>query len=427
MAMFELIVAACLILLNGVFALSELSVVSSRKPRLMLMAEQRKAGARAALRLAEEPGRFLSAVQIGITLIGILAGAFSGAALGGKFAVVLEGWGLADNVADVVSYIVVIGSITFFSVVIGELVPKHLALKNAEGFACMVAPAMTLFSRVAGPVVWLLDATTKGILALTGMAAEGENAVTDEEIRTLIAEAESAGVIERAEQTMISGVMRLGDRTARALMTPRTEVEMIDASLPGDELKAALLATTHTRIPVHEGSIDAVIGVARVRDAVAGLFTDPEAGIAEHVRSAPVVPDTMTALSVLETLQKADVPVALVHDEFGHFAGLITPADILDAIAGAFRSDEEDAEPEARQRADGSWLISGAMPADEMAELLYLELPERRGYDTVAGFLLDAFKRLPQTGDTIEMGNWRFEVVDLDGRRIDKVLAERQR
>ncbi len=426
MVMFELIVAACLILLNGVFALSELSVVSARKPRLTLMAEQGKSGARAALRLAEEPGRFLSAVQIGITLIGILAGAVSGAALGGKFAIVLEGWGLSDDVAEVASYVVVIGSITFFSVIIGELVPKHLALKNAEGFACMVAPAMEFFSKVAAPVVWLLDTTTKAILAVTGMSAEGGNALTDEEIRTVIAEAESAGVIETAEQEMISGVMRLGDRTARALMTPRTEVEMIDARLSPEALQTALLATTHTRVPVHEGDIDAITGIARVRDAVAGLLTQPGTGVSGHVRPAPVVPDTMTALAVLDTLQKADVPVILVHDEFGHFEGLITPADVLDAIAGAFRSDEEDEEPEARQRADGSWLISGSMPADEMADLLYLELPARRGYDTVAGFLLDAFKRLPQMGDTVEIGNWRFEVVDLDGRRIDKVLAERK-
>ena len=304
------------------------------------------------------------------------------------------------------------------------ILTDHATTGDGTVAALSVLSSMVRTGKPASELLHVFDRVPQ---LLKNVRYEGGAPLENAQVKQVIAEAESAGVIERAEQTMISGVMRLGDRTARALMTPRTEVEMIDASLPGDELKAALLATTHTRIPVHEGSIDAVIGVARVRDAVAGLFTDPEAGIAEHVRSAPVVPDTMTALSVLETLQKADVPVALVHDEFGHFAGLITPADILDAIAGAFRSDEEDAEPEARQRADGSWLISGAMPADEMAELLYLELPERRGYDTVAGFLLDAFKRLPQTGDTIEMGNWRFEVVDLDGRRIDKVLAERQR
>lgn len=424
--MFELIVAACLILLNGVFALSELSVVSARKPRLAVLAEQGRAGARAALRLAEEPGRFLSAVQIGITLIGILAGAFSGAALGARMSAILMGYGLAENVAEITGYVIVIGLITFLSVIIGELVPKHLALRNAEGFACMVAPAMEMFSRVAAPVIWLLDASTRAILRATGMSSDAGSTMSDEEIRTVIAEAESAGIIEAAEQAMISGVMRLGDRSARALMTPRTEVEAVDAALAADALRAALLATSHTRVPVYEGSVDSVIGVVRVRDVATGLLSKPLSVLAEHVRSAPVVPDTMSALAVLETLQKADVPMVLVHDEFGHFEGVITPADILDAIAGAFRSDEVEGEgPEAHLRADGSWLLAGSMPADEMADLLRLELPARRGYETVAGFLLDAFKRLPDTGEAIDIGPWRFEIVDLDGRRIDKVLAAR--
>jgi putative hemolysin len=425
--MFELIVAACLILLNGVFALSELSIVSARKPRLRLLAEQRKAGAKAALRLADEPGRFLSAVQIGITLIGILAGAFSGAALGARTSAILAGYGLTEQVAGIAGYGIVIGAITFLSVIIGELVPKHLALKDAEGFACMVAPAMELFSRFAAPVIWLLDASTRAILRVTGMGAEAESTLTDEEIRTVIAEAESAGVIDPAEQAMISGVMRLGDRTARALMTPRTEVEALDATLSEDDLREALLSTVHTRLPVYEGEVDAVLGVVRVRDVVTGRLSVPQTPLAVHVKPAPVVPDTMSALTVLETLRKAEVPMVLVHDEFGHFEGVITPADILDAIAGAFRSDEDEgAEPEAHQRADGSWLFSGAMPADEMADLLRLELPDRRGYETVAGFLLDAFKRLPETGEAIDVGNWRFEVVDLDRRRIDKVLAMRK-
>lgn len=426
--MFELIVAAFLILLNGLFALSELSVVSARKPRLTVLAEQGRAGARAALRLADKPGRFLSAVQIGITLIGILAGAFSGAALGARMSTILMGYGLAENVAEIAGYVIVIGAITFLSVIIGELVPKHLALKNAEGFACMVAPAMEMFSRVAAPVIWLLDASTRAILRLTGMGTEAESTLTDEEIRTIIAEAESAGVIEAAEQAMISGVMRLGDRTARALMTPRTEVEAIDATLSAEDMREALPATSHTRVPVYEGSVDSVIGVVRVRDVATGLLSRPALALADHIRAAPVVPDTMSALAVLETLQKADVPMVLVHDEFGHFEGVITPADILDAIAGAFRSDEEEgADPEAHQRADGSWLLAGSMPADEMADLLRLDLPERRGYETVAGFLLDAFKRLPDIGEATQSGAWRFEVIDLDGRRIDKVLATRTR
>lgn len=421
--MIELLIAACLILVNGVFALSELSVVSSRKSRLKLMAAQGRAGAEAALKLAQNPGRFLSTVQIGITLIGILAGAFSGAALGDRVGDFLALQGLPPRTASVAGYAVVIGGITFLAIVVGELVPKNLALKNAEGFACLVAPAMTFLSRAAAPLVLLLDATTRGILFLAGMRGEPQSAITDEEIRAVIAEAEAAGVIAPQEQAMISGVMRLADRTARGLMTPRTEVDMLDARLEGPALAKALLATPHSRIPVHEGDPDAITGMALVRDLMGPLMAGRKLDLRAHVRPAPVVPDTMDALAVLNLLREAEVPVALVHDEFGHFEGLITPADILDAIAGAFRADEEGEEPEAVQRADGSWLISGWMPADEMAALLGIELPGKRGYDTAAGFLLDAFRRIPATGEAVEALGWRFEVVDMDGRRIDKVLA----
>ncbi|WP_157016946.1 hemolysin family protein [Mesorhizobium xinjiangense] len=423
--MLELFIAAGLILLNGVFALSELSVVSSRLPRLKLMAEQHRAGAKAALQLAQDPGRFLSTVQIGITLVAILAGAFSGAALGGRLGLLLAELGLSPRTAGIAGYALVIGAITFFSVVIGELVPKHLALRNPERFACALAPAMLFLSRAAIPVVWLLDTTTKGLLVLLGMGGRGRDAPTDEDIRAMIAEAENAGVIETAEQTMIAGVMRLGDRGVRALMTPRTEVEMLDVGLSEAALRKALIATSHSRIPVYEGDPDAMIGVVIVRDLLKPLLSKRKFDLKKHAVQAPVVPDTVDALSALDALQRANVPVALVHDEFGHFEGLITPADVLDAIAGAFRSDEVGSGSQATQRQDGSWLISGWMPADEMADLIHIRLQRRRSYDTVAGFIIDLLKRIPEVGDTVEAEGWRFEVVDLDGRRIDKVLASR--
>ncbi|QDZ02108.1 HlyC/CorC family transporter [Nitratireductor mangrovi] len=423
--MFELIIAAILIVLNGVFALSELALVSARRPRLQILAAKGKRGAAAAMRLSEHPGRFLSTVQIGITLVGILAGAFSGAALGERMSAYLVEAGIPAGSAGVAGYALVIGAITFLSLLIGELVPKHLALKNAEGFACMMAPAMEMLSKVAAPLVWLLDGCTRAVLFVLGMSAEPESAITDEEIQTLIAEAESAGVIETAEQTMIAGVMRLGDRNVRALMTPRTEVEMLDAAASETALRKALTGSTHSIIPVYEKDADVLLGVVRLRDLVRPLNLKRKFDLKKHVQAAPVIPDTLGALAVLRTLRHADVPMALVHDEFGHFEGVVTPADILDAIAGAFKSDLDDDEPEARQRADGSWLLSGAMPADEMADLLFIELPEKPGYDTVAGFLLDKLKRIPETGEVVEASGWRFEVVDLDGRRIDKVLASR--
>ncbi|MVA99583.1 DUF21 domain-containing protein [Nitratireductor sp. CAU 1489] len=425
--MFELAVAAVLIVLNGVFALSELAVVSARRPRLQLLAARRRRGARAALRLSQDPGKFLSTVQIGITLVGILAGAFSGAALGSRLSVILVEAGFPASSAGLAGYAIVIAAITFFSLLIGELVPKHLALKNAEAFACTMAPAMELLSKVAAPLVWLLDKCTKGVLFVLGMSAEAQNAITDEEIQTLVAEAESAGVIDSAEQAMIAGVMRLGDRNVRALMTPRTEVEMLNAAMSEAALrKAVASAATHSIMPVHEGDADQPLGVVRLRDLVGPIGSKRKFDLKKHTLAAPIIPDTIGALGVLRVLRDADVPMALVHDEFGHFEGVVTPADILDAIAGAFRSDLDSGEPEARQRADGSWLLSGAMPADEMAELLYLELPQKPGYDTVAGFILDGLKRIPEVGEIMEFEGWRFEVVDLDGRRIDKVIASRE-
>jgi putative hemolysin len=421
----ELAIAVLLILLNGLFALSELAIVSARKARLKTMADTGRAGAATALRLAEEPGRFLSTVQIGITLVGVLAGAFSGAALGAMLTQILLDQGMPERAAEPLGYGLVIGSITYLSVVVGELVPKHLALKNAEGIACAVAPLMALISRIAAPVVWLLDASTKLIFRLMGQSTESENAVTEEEIKTIMAEAETAGVIETDERKMIAGVMRLGDRAVRGVMTPRTDVDWIDIDDDEFDIRELLINTAHSRLPVAEGHPDNMLGVVQARELLAASLRDQPLDIRAHIRRAPIIPDTLDALDALEVLRQAEVPMALVHDEYGHFDGIVTPADILDAIAGAFRSDEGEAEPEAVQREDGSWLLAGWMPADEMAEQIGIALPERRNYETVAGLVIGELQHLPETGEAVETLGWRFEVVDMDGRRIDKVLAQR--
>jgi putative hemolysin len=421
----ELGIAILLIGLNGLFALSELAIVSARNARLKAMAEAGRAGAETALRLAEDPGRFLSTVQIGITLVGVLAGAFSGAALGERLTEILMTSGVPERVAEPLGFGVVIAIITYLSVVVGELVPKHLALKNAEGIACAIAPLMAFISRVAAPIVWLLDASTKLIFRLFGQSTESQSAVTEEEIKTIMAEAETAGVIETDERKMISGVLRLGDRAVRGVMTPRTDVDWIDLDDSELHIRDLLTKTTHSRLPVAEGAADNMIGVVQARELLAAVLSDKPLDIRAHIRTAPVIPDSLNALDALDTLREAEVPMALVHDEYGHFEGIVTPADILDAIAGAFRSDEDTAEPEAFQREDGSWLLAGWMPADEMAEQLGIVLPERRDYETVAGLVIGELHHLPDTGETVEALGWRFEVVDLDGRRIDKVLASR--
>jgi putative hemolysin len=282
---------------------------------------------------------------------------------------------------------------------------------------------MTMFSKVAAPAVWLLDASTRLVFRLLGQSTESEARVTDEEIRALIAEAETAGVIEKGERQMISGVMRLADRAVVGLMTPRTDVDWIDITAREAEIKERLISTPHSRLPVGEGSPNILIGVVQTRELLAAILAGKPLDIGTHVRKAPIVPETMDALNVLGILREAAVPMALIHDEYGHFEGLVTPADILEAIAGVFKSDTAGVEPYATQRDDGSWLLSGAMPVDEMADTIGIRLPEQKGYETVAGFVLSHLQHMPKTGEYIESGAWRFEVVDMDGRRIDKVLA----
>jgi putative hemolysin len=419
----DLLIVGTLILLNGLFALSELAVVSARHPRLKALAAAGRPGAESALALASDPGKFLSAVQIGITLIGIINGAYSGEAFGTQASQALASIGVPERFAQPLGLFTVIAIITYLSVIVGELVPKTLALRNAEGIACAVAPAMTLFARAGAPAVWLLDASTRLVFRILGQSTASESRVTDEEIRTLVAEAESAGVLEKGEREMIAGVMRLADRAVVGLMTPRTDVDWLDISSGGADIRNRLISTQHSRLPVVDGSPDQILGVVQTRELLAQLLSGKELDVRSAIQKAPVVPETTDALDVLEILRDSNVPMAIILDEYGHFEGIVTPADVLEAIAGVFKSDAEDDEPHATERADGSWLLSGAMPADEMAEKLGLTLPEERAYETAAGFVLAHLKQLPQTGEHVDVGSWRFEVVDLDGRRIDKVLA----
>lgn len=423
--MIEVLVVLALIALNGLFALSELAIVSARRSRLKALAAAGQPGASGALALSADPGRFLSAVQIGITLIGILNGAYSGEVFGEAVASMLQGAGVPERVATPLGYGIVIAVITYLSVIIGELVPKNFALRNAEIISCWVAPPMVAFSRLAAPAVWLLDASTRLVFHLLGQSRERESRVTEEEIKTMIAEAEHAGVLEQGEHQMISGVMRLADRAVSGLMTPRTDVDWIDLKSSEADIRQRLVTTVHSRLPAGEGSSDAMVGVVQTRDLLAAVLKGEPLDVRAHVRKAPIIPETMDALDVLAVLRDADVPMALVHDEYGHFEGLVSPADILEAIAGVFKSDAVGIEPYAIERDDGSWLLSGAMPVDEMADKMAIALPDRRPYETVAGFVLAHLQRIPHTGEHVEVNGWRFEVVDLDGRRIDKVLASR--
>jgi putative hemolysin len=422
--LFELLVILALIALNGVFAMSELAVVSSRRSRLKMLAESGRRGAASAVALAEDPGRFLSTVQIGITLIGIVAGAYSGTVFGDALSERLMAAGLGEKVADPLGYGLVIAVITYLSLVIGELVPKQIALRNAEAIACTVAPAMTKLSRVASPLVSVLDTSTKFIFGILGLPLEPEQSVTEEEIKTLIAEAETAGVLEKDEQRMLVGVMRLADRPVKGVMTPRTEVAWLNIAASEEDIRRILTETAHSLIPVAEGSVDTMIGVVQARALLASVLRGEPLDVRAHIKKALIIPDTMDALDAVTSLRDTDVKMALVHDEYGHFEGVVTPADILETLTG-MASDVEQLDPKSVVRQDGSRILSGWMPADEMSDLLKIPLPPQHDYQTVAGFVLSVMQHLPRIGEKCQSDGWEFEVLDLDGRRIDKVLATR--
>lgn len=413
-----------LVALNGVFSMSELAIVSARRARLEAMVRKGSRGAARAMALGADPGRFLSTVQIGITLIGIIAGAYSGASLGGPAAERLQMLGLGPEWAENLGYALVIVITTFLSLVIGELVPKQFALRSPEPIAVSMALPMQWLARVTAPFVWLLDKTSAGIFKLLRLNRETENHVTAEELHLIVAEASKSGVIEESERAIISGVVRLADRPVREVMTPRTEVAWIDPDAPAKELRAAILESGHSRILIAEGSVDKVIGVVQSRDIVAALLGRRALDLRALMRTAPIVPDQVDAMDALGVLRGAEVPMALVHDEYGHFEGIVTPVDLLAAIAGDFASDtDDDGEPALVEREDGSLLVSGWMTADSLAARLGLDLPEDRDYATAAGFALDTLKRIPETGETFEAQGWKFEVIDMDGRKIDKLLV----
>jgi putative hemolysin len=415
----EITILASLIVLNGALAMSELAIVSARPARL------KSRGTRAALQavaLAEDPGRFLSTVQIGITLVGVLSGAFSGATLGVRVGGFLTQAGLAEPLAQSLGVGVVVVVVTYLSLIVGELVPKQIALGNPEGVATKVAPPMALLAKIAAPLVWVLDRSGKLVLALLGQTREGREAVSDEEIQLMLTEAASAGVIEKGETAMIEGVMRAADRTAKGLMTPRTEVVFAEASDTLATLRRRFRDCGRSHLPLRDGGPDEIIGIVHARDV---LLADPEGFDARAVMSAaPVIPEGLSAMEVVDRLRASSEHMLLVYDEYGQFEGLVTAMDILGAIAGGFDETAEDA-PKITPREDGSFLVAGWMPVDEFAAEFKVTLPSDSDYETVAGLVLLYCSALPREGQVVRIGGWDVEVVDMDGRRIDKLLVRR--
>lgn len=420
----DLVIIVLLVCTNGLLAMSELAIVSARRPRLRALEKNGSKGAAAALQLAADPGRFLSAVQIGITLMGIINGAYSGASLGTPVGDRLALLGIEAELAQSLGFALVIVLVTYMSLVIGELVPKQFALRSPEKIAVLVARPMQWIARITAPFVWLLDKTTGLVFALLRMKRESEDHVTAEDLHMVVAEATHAGVLDESERAIISGVVRLSDRPTREVMTPRTVVDWIDADADFEALRAFLQRTPHSRIPVAEGSVDQLIGVVATRDIAVALAEARPPALRELMKPAQIIHDRMDAMDALAVLQASDVPMLFVHDEYGHFDGLVTPADLLTALAGAFASDADlDEDAPLVERDDGSWLVSGSVSADALSDRLGIPLPAERDYATAAGFALSVLRHLPKVGEKFRFGGWQFEIVDLDGRKIDKLLA----
>lgn len=423
---FEILFILFLILANGIFAMSEMALVSARKARLQQRANAGDAKARAALELANAPNRFLPTVQIGITLIGILAGAFGGATLAGELAARLRLIPWLAQYSEVISLAIVVLGITHLSLIIGELVPKRLALHNPEQIASVLAGPMRLLSVIALPAVRLLSLSTNMILRMLGAKQSTEASVTEEELKILLDQGTEAGTFEKAERDMIARVFQLGDRRAGTLMTPRTEIVWLDLDEPLEETRRKVTESAHSRFPVAQGNLDNVHGIIRSKDLLTGSLRGLPLELKAAVRPPLFVLEGMSALKILELFKQSGIHIALVIDEHGGIEGLVSLNDILEGIVGSIPSVDQPAQPLAVRGEGGSWLLDGRLPIDEFKELYRLgTLPDERSghYQTLAGLVMMCLGRIPSAADHFEWGGLRLEVVDMVGRRIDKILV----
>ena len=429
----EVLFILVLILLNGLLAMAEIAIVSARKVRLFQPAEEGNERARVALDLANDPTSFLSTVQIGITLIGILAGAFGGATISKELAAWLKTFPLLAAYSNILSILFVVIPITFFSLILGELAPKRVALNNPERVAMALAPPMRLLSRVFAPLVSALSASTNFLLRILGVQSVNMPLVTEDEIRVVIEQGGQAGILEEAEQDMLAGVLRLGDRRVGTLMTPRTEIVWLDLEDPSEENLRRLIESEHSRLPVAKGDLDHIRGDVVVKDLLAQVIQGKPLDLISNLEPPRFIPEGMPALKVMEVFKESGRHLLMVIDEFGGLQGLVTLNDLLGSIVGDVSAPWDNIEPEVMRREDGTYLVDGMLPVDEFIEFLRLRnLPnlDKGIYQTLGGFIMDYLGQVPKTGDHFEWGGYRFEVMDMDGMRVDKVLispiSERQ-
>lgn len=423
--MLQVLVILFLLLANGILAMAEIAIVSARRTRLKQLADAGDLGARSALRLSENPSHFLSTVQIGITLVGILAGAFGGAALADPLAGILRQVPLLAPYASEIAFGIVVLLITYFSLVIGELVPKRLALVNPERVAGLLAPPMRVLSRLTGPLVTLMTVSTDAVVRLLGVRATNDQTVTEEEVKIMIDEGTATGVFEPSEREIVGRVFRLGDLDVGALMTPRSEIVALDIKDPEETIREKLTRYSYSRFPVISGSVDNVVGVVKTKDILARYLAGKPLAL-EAILGAPLfVPEGMKALELLEKFKEDQTHIAMVIDEYGGVQGVVTINGVLESVVGNLSLGEGKDVPTVLERADGSFLVDGRLASHEFKEKLgFKTLPDEDAYQTVGGFVMAMLGRIPTEGDAFEWDGWRVEVMDMDGRRVDKVLVQ---
>jgi putative hemolysin len=425
---FEIIVILILIFANGIFALAEIALVSARKHRLQQQADEGNRGAKLALELANAPNEILSTVQVGITLIGILAGAFGGATIADKLAVRLNEIPQIAPYGRSIAFAAVVLLITVLSIILGELVPKRLALTNPEMFAASMAPFMRMLAKLASPAVKLLGWSTEQVLKVLPKPRSEGKEITEEEIKVLIEQGTEEGTFEETEQEMVEGVFELGDRRVVDLMRPRNKIAWLDIREGPEVVRDAILTNLYSRFPVVDGDLDRVLGFVHVKDLLGQSIKGQRIDLKSSLRQLPAVPEMMTALNALETFKKSGTHIALVVNEYGGTEGLITLNDIVESIVGDLPANGEKPKQWAKQREDGSWLVDGSIPVFELKDLLGIRnLPreDENAYTTLGGFVFMQLGRIPSPAEYFELDDWRYEVVDMDGNRIDKVLVSR--